>query len=252
MKNLVIQYYIDTNFYTQPNFNNIGPSPIEQYSSYSFQLYCKKHNIDYMKITMPKIKFRHPTWERFDLWEDRSWWDRYDQIMYVDSDVIAMPHSPNIFYGLRPDESFKSPVYRKYRSVSPEQAKILAEKNLLSHEIDAIEIRNKFIQPGVFILSKLCTEKMLPLVSEFKHTAYNIDDGMFLNYCLVKSGVPLMDLDYRYNYKATRKFNKRFNILKQIYFLHCAGGKKHEKGAAIWPVLQSLYPTINVNLLDLR
>ena len=31
------------------------------------------------------------------MWTDRTWWDNYDQVMYVDSDVIALPHAPNIF-----------------------------------------------------------------------------------------------------------------------------------------------------------
>jgi hypothetical protein len=83
MKNLVIQYYIDINKYSNPTFNNLGPSPIEKYSSYSFKKYCDKYNIDYIKITEPKLGFKHPTWERFDLWCDRSWWDKYDQICYV-------------------------------------------------------------------------------------------------------------------------------------------------------------------------
>ena len=96
-RNLVIQYYIDIQKYSQPGFNNLKPSPMETYSRNSFQEYCKKFDLDYLRITEPKVGFKHPTWERFDLWIDRSWWDKYDQIMYVDSDVIALPHAPNIF-----------------------------------------------------------------------------------------------------------------------------------------------------------
>ena len=47
MKNLVIQYYIDIRKYSQPGFNNLKPSPIEEYSRHSFKLYCEKFNLDY-------------------------------------------------------------------------------------------------------------------------------------------------------------------------------------------------------------
>jgi len=248
MKNLIIQYYIDTNLYTQPNFNNLGPSPAEQYSSHSFQVYCKKYSIDYIKITKPKLGFKHPTWERFDLWLDRSWWDRYDQIMYVDSDVFALPHAPDIFKNLSVDDSFKSPVYRKFRN-HPDIAKELSKKNILAQTIPAEEIAKKFIQPGVFILNKKCTEIMLPHIEEYKNISDNsIDDGMFLNYCLVKSEVPTLDLNFKYNVKN----NAEHIRLKDIYFLHCAGGKKHRKGTAIWKVLESLYPEVQANYSNLR
>ena len=91
MRNLVIQYYIDIQKYTQPGYNNLKPSPIEEYSTHSFKQYCGKFDLDYCRITEPKINFKHPTWERFDLWTDPSWWGRYEQIMYVDSDVVALP-----------------------------------------------------------------------------------------------------------------------------------------------------------------
>ena len=249
MKNLIIQYYIDSNLYTQPNFNNLGPSPAEQYSSHSFQSYCKKYDIDYIKITKPKLGFKHPTWERFDLWLDCSWWDRYDQIMYVDSDVFALPHAPNIFKNLSFDESFKSPVYKKFRMATPEMARVLAEKNILAKEIPGEQIAKKFIQPGVFILNKKCTEIMKSYIKEYENiTDENIDDGMFLNYCIVKSGVHTTDLDSRYNIKN----NGETVRLKEVYFLHCAGGKKHKKGTAIWRVLESLYPDVKVDCSNLR
>ena len=40
MKNLIIQYYIDINKYSQPEFNGIAPTSVEKYSEYSFKKYC--------------------------------------------------------------------------------------------------------------------------------------------------------------------------------------------------------------------
>ena len=188
MKNLIIQYYIDINLYTQPNFNNLGPSPAEQYSSHSFQLYCKKYGIDYLKITKPRLSFKHPTWERFDLWMDRSWWDKYDQILYVDSDVFALPHAPNIFEKYSNLETFKGAEYTKFRRTDAVGAKALVHNNPLLSDIPGDLIQKKSIQPGVFMLNKKSSEQMLPYISDYKNMSdkkvtskivpvYSGDDG---------------------------------------------------------------------------
>ena len=248
MKNLIIQYYIDTNLYTQPNFNNLYASPAEQYSSHSFQVYCKKYGIDYIKIVKPKLGFKHPTWERFDLWLDRSWWDKYDQIMYVDSDVFALPHAPNIFESCHDTSSFKAARYNRWRNLSAAQAKDAAKINPLLDKVSGDIIARRVIQPGMFLLNRKCTEHMLPYIKEYKNIIDDkIDDGMFLNYCLIKSDVPQEDLSDKWNHKnngAKRDYGL-------IYFLHSAGGKKHKVGTNLWNVLAKNYPEVKVDLSKL-
>ena len=97
MKNLIIQYYIDINLYSQPGFNGISPSPVEKYSEYSFKKYCAKFGHDFLRVTKPTFGYKHPTWERFALWFNSEWLDKYDQILYVDTDVFALDHAPDIF-----------------------------------------------------------------------------------------------------------------------------------------------------------
>ena len=190
MKNLVIQYYIDTKKYSHPSFNNLYASPMEEYSRYSFQRYCKKFDLDYLKITEPKLGFKHPTWERFDLWLDRSWWEKYDQIMYVDSDVIAFDHAPNIFLDYPTiDNRLKTAWYPKFRVATPDGAKLNQRVNPLADLYTGETIRDRFVQPGVMILNKVNTEFMLPWISKYKDiTDDRIDDGMFLNLAMNYGG----------------------------------------------------------------
>lgn len=250
MKNLIIQYYIDTNKYSDPEFNNLRPSPIEQYSSHSFRLYCDKYGCDYLKITEPKLGFKHPTWERFDLWCDRSWWEKYDQIMYVDSDVIALHHAPNIFEQYPTiDTRLKSAYYKKFRDSSPEAARYTQRDNPLIKDISGKQINSRFVQPGVLVLNKMSTEFMLPWIEKYKDiTDDKIDDGMFLNYCIVKSEIPLLDMDQKWNHKNN---GQHFNY-DGVYFLHCAGGKKHKRNVKIWQVLDKMFPGVNPYLGDLK
>jgi hypothetical protein len=245
MKNLIIQYYIDTQKYSQPSFNNLYASPMEEYSRYSFQLYCKKYDIDYIRITEPKLGFKHPTWERFDLWIDRSWWEKYDQIMYVDSDVIAFEHAPNVFKEYPTiDCHLKSPYYQKMRDAGPSGAKRNQRMNPLADNYSGETISKKFIQPGVILLNKLSTEFMLPWISKYKDITDNrIDDGMFLNHCIVESKVPVLDMNRWWNHKNN---GEKFDY-KRTNFIHCAGGKKHKRGAAIWPKLAKLFPEVQVD-----
>ncbi len=249
MRNLVIQYYIDIRKYSQPEFNNLKPSPMEEYSRHSFKLYCEKFGLEYLRITEPKLGFKHPTWERFDLWADRSWWDNYDQIMYVDSDVIALPHAPNIFEKYPDvDTKLKTAYYPKFRNAGAEGAKYNQRVNPLADKYTGEQIASRFVQPGVMILNKESTKFMLPWVEKYKDiTDDRIDDGMFLNSCIVDSEVPLLDMDKKFNHKNN---GERFDY-DNVYFLHCAGGKKHKRQVKIWDKLKKMYPEVKPDLSGL-
>lgn len=251
MKNLVIQYYIDIRKYSQPGFNNLKPSPIEEYSRHSFKLYCEKFNLDYLRITEPKLGFKHPTWERFDLWMDRSWYEKYDQVMYVDSDVIALPHAPNIFERYPEITSqLKTAYYPKFRDAGPDGAKYNQRVNPLADSYTGEQICKRFVQPGVMMLNKENTEFMLPWIGKYKEvTDDRIDDGMFLNSCIVESDVPLLDMDRKFNHKNN---GEKFDYNNKVYFLHCAGGKKHKKNVKIWSKLRKIFPEVKVDLSVLQ
>src|SRR6056300_365299 len=135
MRNLVIQYYIDTQKYTQPNYNNLLPSPIEKYSAHSFEKYCIEFGLDYRRVTEPKINYKHPTWERFDLWTDPSWLESYDQIMYVDSDVVVVPGAPNVFDLYSDPNTFKFARYDRYRKL-PVKDHASTNKDTIFKDID--------------------------------------------------------------------------------------------------------------------
>jgi hypothetical protein len=249
-KNLVIQYYIDVQKYSQPGFNNLKPSPMETYSRNSFQKYCEKFNLDYLRITEPKLAFKHPTWERFDLWVDRSWYDKYEQILYVDSDVIALPHAPNIFADYPTiDNKLKTCYYPKFRQATPETAKFNQRVNPDADRFTGETICKRFVQPGVMMLNRTNTEFMLPWISKYKQVKDNrIDDGMFLNGCIVDSNVPLLDMERMYNFKNN---GEKFDY-DRVNFLHCAGGKKHKKHVKIWPKLAKIFPEVKVDLSGLE
>ena len=145
MNNLIIQYYIDINKYSQPEFNGIGPTDVEKYSEYSFKKYCSKYGHDFLRVTEPNFGYMHPTWERFDLWFNKKWLDKYDQILYVDTDVFALDHAPDIFAKYNDLDTFKSPEYKKYRRNSPATIRSKFNNTILK-DCDPKKVSDTFFQ----------------------------------------------------------------------------------------------------------
>jgi hypothetical protein len=242
VKNLIIQYYIDTKLYDLPEYNNLRPSEIEKYSSHSFKQYAKRIGADYIKIEQPILKYKHPTWERLDLWLSDHWWEKYDKILYVDSDVVALPHAPDVF-STHPDSSkFKVAAYRKWRESTPSQCIKLAEHNPLMKKFSGEQLKQRCFQCGVFILTKNSREQMLPVIKTYKNVG-EVHDGLFLNYSIVESNVDFEDMSYQWNVKN----NGQTTDFSKIYFVHCAGQKKHQKGAKIWQVMAKYFPDVTID-----
>ena len=256
MKNLIIQYYIDINLYSQPSFNGISPSAVEKYSEYSFKKYCAKFGHDFLRVTEPNFGYMHPTWERFDLWFNSTWLDEYDQILYVDTDVFALDHAPDIFALYSDLYAFKSPAYSKYRCSSNRSIEIMTANTILK-DCDPDKVRRTFFQSGVWMLTKKSRDVMMPWVERYKEFSgtgpvniggleVDCDDGQFLNWAVIESGVKYQDMNTYFNVKNNGL--KKDWLYEKTYFLHVAGGKKYKAGSKIWPFLAKTFPEVKVNL----
>jgi len=243
MRTLIIQYYINVNLYDLPKYNNLTPSPIEKYSQYAFEQYAKKYNIEFRRVTQPKLRWKHPTWERMDLWTDKSWWDRYDQICYVDSDIIPLPWAGNIFEQFKDLDAFKVCDYMRFSNNTAQGCKEKVNNNTLMNNISGEQIKAKGFQPGLFILSKKSAEVMRPYVKEFTLQPDNIDDGMLLNWAAIVSNVVVEKMPEAYN----RKNNGETINLKTLNFLHCAGGKKHKPTSKVFKMMKEIYPEVVIS-----
>ena len=240
MNNLIIQYYIDINKYSQPEFNGIGPTDVEKYSEYSFKKYCSKYGHDFLRVTEPNFGYMHPTWERFDLWFNKKWLDKYDQILYVDTDVFALDHAPDIFAKYNDLDTFKSPEYKKYRRNSPATIRSKFNNTILK-DCDPKKVSDIFFQTGVWMVNKHIRDKMMPWVERYKE--FKCDDGQFLNWAVIESGVKYQDMDARFNFK-NNGLKLSFNP-KNIWFLHVAGGKKYKAGNKVHNFLKETFPAVN-------
>ena len=61
--------------------------------------------------------------------------------MYVDTDVFALDHAPDIFALYNDLDAFKSPEYRKYRCSSNRSIEIMVEKLEPFKEAESVGIK---------------------------------------------------------------------------------------------------------------
>jgi hypothetical protein len=197
MKNLIVQIYVDTKKYDNPTFY---PS-FDELSKTSFVLaknYAKKTGVDYILITDPYINYKHPTYERLRLFEESSWTDDYDQVLYLDSDVFIYQDSPDIFK-MYPDlDKFK--VCTHWGVVRYGKAD------------------DGSFNAGVFILNKYSRNQMLPYLKYRFDVPLQGHDNTALVNCVRSSEVKTQYMDARFNAKNTGP-----------WFCHVWGSGKRKK-----------------------
>jgi len=225
MKKCIVQYWIPSSEYTHPGYNNLlknsnkfDADGFANRSARSFELYANKYNHDFVRVTEKKLNYKHPTFERFDLWLDDHWWEKYDEIMYVDSDVFAMPEAPDIFQHYKSLGTFKVCEHDAFQKATlPEQIDLIHHGLLKKCKLD--EVKHYGFQPGVFILTKTARDIMRPYIEQFKEL--NDHDGHILIWACIQSQVPLTRMSRFYNYKKAY-----FKGHPESYFFHAAGHKK--------------------------
>jgi len=222
VKKCIVQYWIPSIEYSEPDYNKIlkdEQSGLALLSAKSFQAYADKYGYDFIRIQKKKLGFRHPTFERFDLWLDDAWWEKYDEILYVDSDVFAMPTAPDIFAQYPAQGTLKVCVHPGFQ-LATEQEQIDHIYHGLLKECTIQQVTQNGFQAGVFIITKEARELMKPYIAKYKEL--NDHDGHILLWATIKSGVPLTRMTELYNFKNAFMKNK-----PSVHFFHAAGHKKH-------------------------
>ena len=96
MQNAIIQIYVPAKGWEEEQRLDWQNDEVLMLSRILVSEYAKKFGIYYELITEPVVNFKHPTWERFQLF-DEKWVNQFDNILYLDTDVFTWPWAPNIF-----------------------------------------------------------------------------------------------------------------------------------------------------------
>lgn len=198
MRNCIVQFHIPAETFKDPGYNSIGVNEeLLKYSLISVEQYANNIKADYQLVEDKRINWIHPTFERFDLFFNNKWWDNYDHILYLDSDLIVWPDAPDIFQMYPDVNSFKVVTDRIALRRSSEWHK----KNVVNSALDEFGgevLRNSRFNAGVFMLNRGSVEKMKQYL-DYKNVP--LDDNQLLIYAMLKSEVPTVRMDWRFNKK---------------------------------------------------
>ena len=228
MKNCVVQFHMETSGFSQPNFVDIKVNAeLLEYSKKSSKLYADKCAADYVLIDSPRINHLHPTFERFDLFFNMDWWKEYDQILYLDTDVICWPGSPNVFDMYPGKKTFKvcedrTALKRSARWHGQQEA------NTMLAQFDPAIIRNRRFNAGVFLLNSYSAGLISPHLRYKEHID---DDNRVLIYAVLVSGVEIESMDWR--------FNKKNGVTS--WFGHGYGQEKYKKDNKLLSVARQIF-----------
>jgi len=98
-KNALVYFQIDTDR-TDSDFVKNDYDEIVKYSVPTFENYCKKYDIDLVKITTKKWGFEPRNWYNYQMYEKNQMgdlFDKYDRILRIDADFLIRSCAPNIF-----------------------------------------------------------------------------------------------------------------------------------------------------------
>jgi hypothetical protein len=228
--NAIVQFNIDPDLYNnkiKSTTINKTHNDIFYYSNKSFISYCNKYGIDYILITDPKIKYEHPTWERLDLWFDDFWFNSYENICYVDTDVFAMPWASNIFSECNDSKAFHRIPYEKANNP--------VQKDSIFYSCNQNRVRECIFQAGVILLNKNVIDKTKDTVKRYKEEIFT-DDSVLLNYALIDSDLEIVNIARNFNVKYLPNIN-----LQAVQFLHAFGRYKDNNPIAFNKILKEVY-----------
>ena len=227
----VVQFDIPIELYDveKPTIIKTTQDWVAKYSKHSFETYCKKYGHEYILVTTPKVGYCHPTWERLDFWLDPSWFEKYDEILYVDTDVYALPTAPDIFEESARLDCFKRIPY--WKADNPQDPSSIL-----------YEVKDRFkeiaFQPGVFLLNKTVAQATAEYIKQYKDERFP-DDGVLVNYAIAKSTVEIQNINQKFNVKLLDTHLSMKAL--PVFFFHAFGYLKIHKPKEVKNFLKNIY-----------
>lgn len=175
--------------------------------------YCSKYGHKHIVITEPVIGYCHPVWERLDFWLNPEWFEKYDEILYLDTDVYPSGKAPDIF-----EENTSKYHYRRipYHKAERKAKGVFAE------------IPNRYREccanAGVMLLSKPLIDATVDTIKRYKEDRFT-DDSVLINYAIMVSLIPVVDIPEGYNVKLNQCHLGDYK--SGVYFFHASGNLKH-------------------------
>jgi len=188
--------------------------------------YADKCNADF--IVLDEIKLQDQlkllTYEKFQVHDYLN--NQYDQIVFIDTDIVVLPNSPDLF-DMVPSDTFAASNEELYSMSGP-------HKEITQKVLGNINWTAPYFNSGVMVIGKIHAgsfNPVNPLIKAWTSHSGNDDhvmsDQPIINYLVNRSNYKFIDLTHKFNHTRVIKDTKtRFNS----YFIHYAGPSGHRYG----------------------
>jgi len=200
---------------------------VSKYSKKAVAGYAAKYAHEHIIITEPVVNYNHPVWERLDFWFNSEWLEKYEEVLYLDTDVFPLPDAPDIF-----TQSDNDAVYKRIPYI----------KNVLGRGLPFDEcpkrVSKVLFNAGVMLINKSVVNATLETVRDYKNPRF-ADDSVLLNYAIMKSNLPVENIDKRFNVKLSPAHLTQED--PDVYFFHAMGLLKKNEPQRVEEFLEKIY-----------
>ncbi|GAB4313840.1 MAG: hypothetical protein Kow0069_15140 [Promethearchaeota archaeon] len=196
-----------------------GAAKFARYSHPTFRHYAAKVGADFVVINSPKVRFAGPCSFNpllFEKYQLADLLERYDRVLYLDTDVLVTPHAPDVF-----DEVPFDRVGGVFEDFGMDEDDRRARIRACQEDLGDVGWREGFVNSGVLVVSSVhkaaftCWKELGVHDSKYEQTCTN----WYIRAC----GFEVHPLDHRFNYMGISRvyFGPPH---RKAYFIHYAGG----------------------------
>ncbi len=193
--------------------------------------YADRCGVDFIVIGERKVNEKYGLDERYEKFQLYDLIDDYEQIAFIDTDILISPKAPSLF-DLVPLDRFAAASEAGF-------SKAGRDIDLTQKILGEVQWRNTYFNSGVMVLGKKHKQVFDPArpelklwsTGEFRANEINLlNDQPYLNHRLNDLGIELLDLGYKYNHtRVITDTHTRFNS----YLIHYAGPSGHRYGSRL-------------------
>lgn len=188
--------------------------------------YAEKCSADFIVIDKPQLQnsLGLVTYEKFQVYDYLD--GRYDQVLFIDTDIVVCPNAPNVF------DICKKGTF----GASNEEGYSMSEfhKEATQRQLGNISWNAPYFNSGVMLFDpshKAVFDPQGTLLQRWISCDENSDhimsDQPILNYLVNQGGYAFLDFGYKFNRtRVLKDTHNRFNS----YFIHYAGPSGHRYG----------------------
>jgi ADP-heptose:LPS heptosyltransferase len=198
MKNAVVTIAMGENFQS-----------IARMTHPSLRKYAERIRADFVVIDQQKVSQTSPHFEKFQIYDLLN---RYERIIYIDTDVIVRDDCPNLFDVVKPEE-----MGAFDEGAIMDRTKAMAEI-AQAYEESLKEWKGKYYNTGVMVISRVHKE----LFRKPEKEIWNFYEQSYLNLKILRLQIRMHDLHYRFNRMNCMDQKTGEHRLKS-YIVHYAG-----------------------------